>query len=156
MESIVVTTLKACYGVIIEVVTFLFGEWDLFLQTIICLIILDYCIGGLRTLFNKEVEIKISFLEISRKITIFVIIALANIIQKMLNNSIPLREIVIMFYIINQSFSIIENAACFIPIPPKLKHIILQLGKKQKKDTEDSELINETSSHEKKDNNGNT
>ena len=34
---------------------------------------------------------------------------------------------VIMFYILNESLSILENAAYFIPIPKKLKEALEQL-----------------------------
>lgn len=44
-----------------------------------------------------------------------------------LNQKIPLRETVIMFYIFNESLSILENAAYFIPIPKKLKETLKQL-----------------------------
>ena len=37
------------------------------------------------------------------------------------------RETVIMFYIFNESLSILENAAYFIPIPKKLKETLKQL-----------------------------
>ena len=49
------------------------------------------------------------------------------IIQGLLNQKIPLRETVIMFYIFNESLSILENAAYFIPIPKKLKETLKQL-----------------------------
>ena len=62
-----------------------------------------------------------------KKIVIFIVIVLANIIQGLLNQKITLRETVIMFYIFNESLSILENAAYFIPIPKKLKETLKQL-----------------------------
>ena len=54
-------------------------------------------------------------------------------------NEIPIREIVIMFYIANEGISIIENGAEVIPIPKKMKDILLQL--RDKNENEDD--INE-------------
>ena len=39
-------------------------------------------------------------------------------------------DIVICFYLANEGISILENSAEFIPIPQKLKNILLQLRKK--------------------------
>ncbi|RHR21748.1 hypothetical protein DWX43_23340 [Clostridium sp. AF19-22AC] len=41
--------------------------------------------------------------------------------------TIPLRETIIMFYITNETLSIIENAAYFIPISKKLKNLLLHI-----------------------------
>ena len=38
-----------------------------------------------------------------------------------------MREIVIMFYICNESLSLLENAAVFVPIPDKLREVLIQL-----------------------------
>ena len=49
-------------------------------------------------------------------------------------NTIPLREVVIMFYICNEALSLLENAAVFVPIPDKLRDVLIQL---RDKDTEE-------------------
>ena len=60
----------------------------------------------------------------------FVLIAAAFAVQNLMNGTIPLREVVIMFYIANEGLSLLENAAMFIPIPQKLKDVLLQLRDK--------------------------
>ena len=55
-------------------------------------------------------------------------------IQELIGNTIPLREVVIMFYICNEALSLLENAAVFVPIPDKLKDVLIQL---RDKDTEE-------------------
>jgi len=57
----------------------------------------------------------------------FIVIAVAFAIQKLLNDTVPLREVVIMFYIANEGISLLENAAVMAPIPEKLKNVLLQL-----------------------------
>lgn len=44
------------------------------------------------------------------------------------------RAFVIMFYICNEALSLLENAAVFVPIPDKLKDVLIQL---RDKDTEE-------------------
>ena len=50
-------------------------------------------------------------------------------------SAIPLREITIMFFVVNEALSIIENAAeAGVPIPPKLRDVLIQLKGKDNKD----------------------
>ena len=65
-----------------------------------------------------------------KKMVMFVLIAAAFAVQNLMNGTIPLREVVIMFYIANEGLSLLENAAMFIPIPQKLKDVLLQLRDK--------------------------
>ncbi|WP_148793443.1 phage holin family protein, partial [Enterococcus faecium] len=58
---------------------------------------------------------------------IFVVIAVAVEVQKIVGNSIPLREIVIMFYVANEGISFLENISVFLPLPDKLKEVFQQI-----------------------------
>ena len=60
--------------------------------------------------------------------------AYSNEIRKTMEDTIPLREVVIMFYICNEALSLLENAAVFVPIPDKLRDVLIQL---RDKDTEE-------------------
>ena len=61
----------------------------------------------------------------------FIVIAVSYEIQKFLNHAIALREIVITFYVCNEAISLLENVAEFIPIPDKLKTVLVQLRDKE-------------------------
>jgi len=50
-----------------------------------------------------------------------------------IGDSIPLREIVIIFFICNEGISLLENASEFVPIPAKLKDTLIQLRDKSDK-----------------------
>jgi len=71
------------------------------------------------------------------------IVALACLVQDIIGDSIPVREIVIMFYIANEGISIIENGAEVIPVPEKLKNVLLQLRDKAEQYDENEDDINE-------------
>ena len=58
---------------------------------------------------------------------ILIVVGAAVVLQSVLPENIPLREITIMFFICNEGISILENAAAIIPIPEKLKNVLLQL-----------------------------
>ena len=61
-----------------------------------------------------------------------IVIAVTYAIQKLIGESVPLREVVITFYICNEALSLLENAAIFIPIPERIEEILLQLRDKSK------------------------
>ena len=105
------------------------GGWDMLLKSIVILMVLDYVTGLLKAIYNKELSSEIGFKGLIRKITIFIVIATAYVIQGIMGDEIPLREIVILFFIANEGISLIENASEFIPIPEKLKDILIQLKK---------------------------
>ncbi|MGC4019845.1 MAG: phage holin family protein [Muricomes sp.] len=117
-------------GVILGGIGYYLGGWDLLLKTILFLIVLDFCTGWLKSILCKNLSYKKGLQGIIKKIIIFIVVAVANIMQTLLDNTIPLRETIIMFYILNEALSIIENAAYFIPIPKKLKNILLEFNDK--------------------------
>jgi phage-related holin len=53
------------------------------------------------------------------------------VVGKVIGDVVPLREAVLMFFICNEALSLLENAAEFVPIPEKLKDVLLQLREKE-------------------------
>lgn len=107
-----------------------FGGFDILLKTILFLAIMDYITGWIKGIYEKNLSSEVGFRGILKKIVMFIIIAAAYHIQTLLSHSIPVREVVIMFYIANEGLSLLENAAVFVPIPERLKDILLQLRDK--------------------------
>ncbi len=108
----------------------LIGGWDTLVQTILVLVVLDYVSGIIKAVFAKRVSSEIGFRGIGKKILIFLIISAATLVQAAMGGGIPLRETVILFFIANEAISICENAAQMgLPIPKKLKNVLLQLKK---------------------------
>ena len=105
------------------------GSWDLLLKSIVTLMVLDYVTGLFKSIYNKKLSSEVGFKGIIKKIIIFIVIATAYVIQGIMGDEIPLREIVILFFIANEGISLIENASEFVPIPEKLKDILIQLRK---------------------------
>lgn len=119
--------LSLVVGIIGGSIVHLLGGNDLLLKTIIVLVILDYVTGIIKAVYLKKISSKIGFNGILKKVTIFILICFSHLIQTFLNNSIPLREIVITFFIANEGISLLENASVLIPIPQKLKDILIQI-----------------------------
>lgn len=112
------------------------GGWDVILKALVALVIMDYATGILKAIYTKTLSSSIGFKGLIRKSVIFVVVATAVIVESVLGGSIPLREIVIIFFVCNEGISLLENASQFIPIPDKLKETLIQLrdsknGKKE-------------------------
>ncbi len=110
------------------------GGWDVLLKTIVFLAVVDYVTGIIKAVYSGVLSSEIGFRGLLKKIVMFIVIASAFSIQDLMGNTVPLREIVIMFYIANEGLSLLENAAVFIPIPEGLKNVLLQLREKDSGD----------------------
>lgn len=106
------------------------GGWDVILKALVALVILDYITGVLKGIATKTLSSEIGFRGLIRKIVIFIVVATAVIIQGVVGDVIPLREIVIIFFVCNEGISLLENASEFVPIPKKLKDTLIQLREK--------------------------
>lgn len=107
------------------------GGNDVILRGLIALVILDYITGVLKAIVTKTLSSAVGFKGLIRKIIIFIVVATAVIVQSVIGDSIPLREIVIIFFVCNEGISLLENASEFIPIPDKLKETLIQLRDKK-------------------------
>lgn len=106
----------------------LFGAWDKLMWALAVLMVLDYIMGVIKAIYQKQLSSSVGFKGLLKKISILVIVALANVIQELMGDSVAVREIVIMFYIANEGISILENvAAVSTKMPQALKDVLLQL-----------------------------
>lgn len=108
----------------------LLGGFDALLIALVTLVCMDYITGIIKAVATKKLSSAVSFRGLIKKIVIFIIVSTAVVIQGVIGDSIPLREVIIMFYIANEGISLLENAAEFIPLPQKLKSVLIQLRKK--------------------------
>lgn len=110
------------------------GGWDVILKALVALVILDYITGVLKGIVTKTLSSEIGFKGLIRKIVIFIVVATAVIIQGVVGDAIPLREIVIIFFVCNEGISLLENASEFVSIPKKLKDTLIQLREKDEEE----------------------
>ena len=112
------------------------GGLDGFLYALIAFVVIDYLTGLLAAGVQKNLSSEVGFKGIAKKIAIFLLVGIANIIDvDVIQNGTALRTAVIFFYLSNEGLSILENAGNIgLPIPEKLKTMLSQL-----KDKEDPE-----------------
>lgn len=127
--------ISVVFGLIGGFLSYWLGGWDILLKTIVFLAVVDYITGIIKAVYLKVLSSEIGFKGLLKKIMMFIVIAAAFVIQGLIGGTVPLREVVIMFYIANEALSLLENAAIFIPIPDKLRDVLLQLREKGNTDT---------------------
>lgn len=120
-------------GIIGGYICSLLGGWDVTLKALVVLVIFDYITGVLKAIATKTLSSHVGFNGLIRKIIIFIVVATGVIIQSVIGDAIPLREVVIIFFICNEGISLLENASEFVPIPEKLKEVLIQLRTKEVK-----------------------
>lgn len=115
-------------GIAGGIIASLFGAWNTLLWALIIIMVLDYASGLIKAVYTSTMSSKIGFKGLLKKVTILVIVALANVVQQLTGDNVAIREIVIVFYIANEGISVLENAAVVLPnMPDRLKDILLQL-----------------------------
>ena len=115
-------------------VGYMLGGLDSFLYALLVFITLDYITGVMVAIVEKNLSSDIGFRGIFRKVLIFVMVALAHIVDsKIIQTGTGIRTAVILFYASNEGISILENSAKLgLPIPEKLKILLSEIGKSEK------------------------
>jgi len=115
-----------------NMLTWFFGELNNLLYTLIAFMIVDYVASVMRSFIDKEVCSVISRDVILKKVLVFLIVGIANLIDMYLVAAGGnFKAIVVIFYIANEGLSILENVAAIgLPIPKKLKDVLLFLRNK--------------------------
>lgn len=107
------------------------GGWDVILKALIALVILDYVTGVLKAIATKTLSSQVGYRGLIKKMVVFIVVATAVIVQSVVGDAIPLREVTIIFFLCNEGISLLENASEFVPIPDKLKDVLIQLRDKE-------------------------
>lgn len=112
-------------------VSFLFGGWSPLLNILVAFIIMDYvtgiCASGIEgtTGRGSGLSSKAGLKGIPKKVAIFVIVAVAHLVDTAVGDAHLFRDATVFFYLANELLSIIENAGRIgVPIPPFIKQAV--------------------------------
>ena len=99
----------------------------------------DYITGVMCAISDRKLSSEVGFRGICRKVLIFILVGIANILDvEVIGTGSVLRTAIIFFYLSNEGVSLLENAAHLgLPIPKKLKDVLAQLHDRAEKDGED-------------------
>lgn len=118
------------------VVTFLFGGWDIALNSLIVLMAVDYATGLMKGYIKKDLSSATSAKGLFKKIIIMLILIMAVALDRMIGTGEHMfRTLVCFFYISNECLSIIENATELgVPVPQQIQDALEQLKNNNGKD----------------------
>lgn len=121
----------------IQIVFTMIGGWlgyflggcDGLLIALVMFVVMDYISGVMCAIADKTLSSEVGFKGICRKVLIFVLVGIANILDvQVIGMGSVLRTAVIFFYISNEGISLLENAGYLgLPIPEKIKTVLEQL-----------------------------
>ena len=127
-----------------QVIFAAFGGWlgyflggcDGLLIALVVFVAVDYVTGVMCAISDKKLSSEVGFKGICRKVLIFLLVGIANILDvQVIGTGSVLRTAVIFFYLSNEGVSLLENAAHLgLPVPEKMKEILEQLHDRAEKE----------------------
>ena len=117
---------------------YVLGGCDGLLYALIAFVVIDYITGVMCAIIDRKLSSAVGFKGIFRKVLIFLLVGIANIIDvQVIGTGAVLRTAVIFFYISNEGVSLLENAGHLgLPIPEKIKTVLEQLHDRAEKEEE--------------------
>lgn len=112
------------------------GGCDGLLYTLLAFTAMDYITGVMCAVNDKTLSSEVGFRGICRKVMIFMLVGIANILDAdVVGTGCVLRTAVIFFYISNEGVSLLENAAHLgLSVPEKIKTVLEQLHDRAEKE----------------------
>lgn len=115
-------------GTVLTGVLYLLGGWDIALQTLLIVIVIDYVSGICKAIYNKKLNSKVGIKGIIKKFAYLLTVALAVELDTIMGGTGAIRTLVIYFFVANDGISILENLGGMgIPLPNKLTEVLEQL-----------------------------
>lgn len=114
------------------------GGCDGLLYALLAFVVVDYITGVMCAISDHTLSSEIGFKGICRKVLIFLLVGIANILDvQVIGTGSVLRTAIIFFYISNEGVSLLENAGHLgLPIPEKMKDVLQQLHDRSEKGDE--------------------
>ena len=105
------------------------GGCEGLLIALVLFAVVDYLTGIMCAVADQKLSSQVGFKGICRKVLIFLLVGIANIIDvQVIGTGSVIRTAVIFFYLSNEGVSILENAAHLgLPIPETLTAALAQI-----------------------------
>lgn len=115
-------------GTLATALVYFLGGWDIALQTLLIVIVLDYITGICKAIYNKKINSSVGLKGIMKKVGYLIVVAVAVILDRVTGNIGAIRTLVIYFFVANEGISILENwGGMGLPLPQKLTDTLEQL-----------------------------
>lgn len=119
------TIFSWCISTILAFFAYLLGGWTPLLSMLAILVVADFVTGIIRGAYGVGLDSRISSKGVTKKIYIFLMVGLAHFVDVLIGSVDFVKNIALIFYIISEMISIIENVGAIgCPVPKKLKQVI--------------------------------
>lgn len=126
IEKILSSLFSGC-GVLMG---FMFGNIPYALTALMFFVLIDYLTGVVTAIHEKRLNPAVGFMGIAKKIFVFCMVALAHILDMVLNQTV-LMSGVIFFYLAMEGFSIFKNFVILgVPVPSAMIKVLEGFPKK--------------------------
>ena len=118
----------------------LFGQFDEYFQAFVILMIIDYLSGIIAAIYKKEINSSVGYKGILKKVGILLCISLARQIDILgiYDSKVIVRSVVLMFFTVNEIFSILENLGHIgIPLPTIFLSVLEKVKSSEDKSNEE-------------------
>ena len=108
------------------------GECDGLICTLLAFVVVAYITDLMCAIADRKFSSEVGFKGICKKVLIFLLVGLANILDvNVIGRGNTLRTAIIFFYISKEGVSLLENVAYLgLPVPEKMKAVLERLHKK--------------------------
>lgn len=115
-------------GVLTFIATYILGGWNVALQSLLIMIVLDYITGLLKAIYTKKLNSTIGLKGILKKFGYLIIVGLSYLVDRIVGDTSAIRNIVIYFFVANEGISVLENCGKMgVPLPDILKDTLEQI-----------------------------
>lgn len=109
-------------GIVGGFFSFILGGWDALAKILIIFMVLDYITGVLGAVYNQKLCSGKGFKGIIKKACILLTVCVGAMMQEFLQ--IPVRDIVVTFFVVNEGLSIVENIGKIIALPAVIQQTL--------------------------------
>ena len=118
-------------GTLFTGITYFLGGWDMALEILLWMIVLDYLTGVFKDIFNKKLNSEVGIKGVIKKVGYLIIVAVAVMLDRIIGDTGAIRNIVIFFFVANEGISLVENwVAMGLPMPQVIIDTLEQIKQK--------------------------
>ncbi|MCL2575123.1 MAG: phage holin family protein [Defluviitaleaceae bacterium] len=120
--------IRGFIGGVISLFTYLIGGTDALLLALFAMMGIDFVTGIIKAGVMRDISSYKMFVGAARKIGMFFIVAVGNLVDSVLELGGVLRTITISYFIANEALSMLENWSLMgLPVPKRLQDILKAL-----------------------------
>jgi len=124
-------SVKIVLTLLLSTVTYLIGGFDMALQTMTVMIIIDYITGIMKAVNNKNLSSYLGWKGIMKKTSMFLSIIVACQLERAIGQEGLIRNVVAYGFVVNEGISILENMDDLGIQIPLLREYLLRMKDKR-------------------------